>query len=92
MWNVAGREEGTFFFDGVTNLLDQVLVNKHMALQNASIRVLPETVSVESDLSGITDTKSGSPTPIPFGGMGRPVNQDGCSDHFPISIRIVEAD
>jgi hypothetical protein len=91
MWSVAGREEGSFYFDGL-NVLDQVLINKHMALQNAPIRALPETIAVESALPGIADTKSGSPKPIPFGGMGKPVNQDGYSDHFPISIRIVEAD
>ena len=30
--------------------------------------------------------------PIPFGGMGKPVNQIGFSDHFPITIRVTEVD
>lgn len=92
MWGVAGREEGTFYFENQANVLDQVLVNKQMALQTGEIRVVPETVTVESGLPGLADTKSGTPKPIPFGGMGKPVNQDGYSDHFPISVRIVEAD
>ena len=24
--------------------------------------------------------------PIPFGGVGKPVNQNGCSDHFPMTV------
>jgi hypothetical protein len=32
------------------------------------------------------------PKPIPFGGMGKPVNQNGFSDHFPITIRGTEVD
>jgi hypothetical protein len=32
------------------------------------------------------------PAPVAFGGMGKPVNEDGFSDHFPITLRIQEAD
>lgn len=32
------------------------------------------------------------PTPVAFGGMGKPVNQAGFSDHFPIGIQLREAD
>jgi hypothetical protein len=30
--------------------------------------------------------------PIPFGGMGKPVNQNGFSDHFLIALTVTEAD
>jgi hypothetical protein len=30
------------------------------------------------------------PHPIPFGGVGKPVNQAGFSDHFPISVVLEE--
>jgi hypothetical protein len=30
--------------------------------------------------------------PIPFGGMGKPVNKAGFSDHFPITITIAGTD
>jgi hypothetical protein len=29
---------------------------------------------------------------IPFGGMGKPVNQNGFSDHFPITMTVTEVD
>ena len=32
------------------------------------------------------------PKPIPFGGMGKPVNQNGFSDHFPITMTVTEVD
>ena len=32
------------------------------------------------------------PKPIPYGGMGDPVNQNGFSDHFPITMTVTEVD
>jgi hypothetical protein len=32
------------------------------------------------------------PAPVPFGGMGKPVNTDGYSDHFPIAMTVQEND
>jgi hypothetical protein len=30
--------------------------------------------------------------PIPFGGTGKPVNQNGFSNHFPITMTVTEVD
>jgi hypothetical protein len=32
------------------------------------------------------------PKPIPFGGMGKPANQNGFSDHFPITMTVTQVD
>jgi hypothetical protein len=32
------------------------------------------------------------PKPIPFGGMGKPVKQNGFFDHSPITMRVTEVD
>ena len=32
------------------------------------------------------------PRPKPFGGMGKPVDENGYSDHFPIGMQVTEAD
>jgi hypothetical protein len=32
------------------------------------------------------------PRPKPFGGMGKPVDENGYSDHFPIGLHVTEAD
>jgi hypothetical protein len=40
---------------------------------------------------GLFNPNATYPVPIPFGGMGHPVNQHGYSDHFPIGPRVEEA-
>ena len=46
----------------------------------SSLTKLPSTVNVLY------------PKPMPFGGMGKPVNQNGFSDHFPIAMTVTEVD
>ncbi len=90
MWARIGAADGTFYFDNMPNLLDQFLVNKNMAKQNVPIRALPETVEIVR-FPGMAATGT-YPSPVPFGGMGKPVNQNGFSDHFPIGLTIREVD
>jgi predicted extracellular nuclease len=90
MWPTAGQPEGTFYFDNQPNVLDQLLVNEHMAISTAAIRVDPDTVEVLR-FPG-TFTTGPFRRPRPFGGMGKAVDTDGYSDHFPISANITEAD
>jgi hypothetical protein len=71
-------------------VLDQVLVNKNMARQTSPIRADPSTIEIvrfPPMVSGGT-----YPAPIPFGGMGKPVNEAGFSDHFPVALTVHEAD
>lgn len=92
-WEVLAAERGTLYFDGRANVLDQFLVNKNMAPREAPIRVVPDSVAVESGLvPGLAKRSSDALQPVPFGGMGKKVNKDGFSDHFPISLRVVEED
>lgn len=91
MWEIAGREEASLYFDNFGNLLDQFLVNKRMTVQGAPLQAIHNSVKIEDDFPGFAK-KSPYPQPIPFGGMGKKVNKDGFSDHFPISLQIVEAD
>jgi predicted extracellular nuclease len=91
MWDLMGTTEGTFYFDNFSNFLDQFLVNKNMAKQTSPIQALPDTVEIIR-LTGMVDTGT-YPAPVPFGGMGKPVNQNGFSDHFPIGmVQVREAD
>jgi predicted extracellular nuclease len=89
-WTVMGEPEGTFYFDNQPNQLDQFLANKNMATEDAPIAVLPETMEIIR-FDGMFSTGTYR-RPIPYGGMGKPVNENGFSDHFPIGIQIVEAD
>lgn len=97
MWSVMGGRgnqpggpDGSFYFSNQPNMLDQFLVNQHMAANDSPIRVLADTVEILR-FAGMTDPGD-YPKPVPFGGMGHKVNQAGFSDHFPIGVRVVEAD
>ena len=90
MWPLMGQGVGSHYFDNFPNMLDQFLANKNMVKQNADLRVLPETVDI---LRFPEMVHTGDyPRPIRFGGMGKAVNEDGFSDHFPIVVTVVEAD
>jgi hypothetical protein len=77
IWPIASAPDGSFYFDNQPNIFT---VNKNMAIGDAPIRVDPGAVQI-SKLPAMV--KAGVyPKPIPFGGMGDPVNQNGFSDHF----------
>ena len=82
--------DGTFYFNNEPNLLDQFLVNKNMAKQTMPIRAKPETLTILRVPGTFSTGKY--PRPKPFGGMGKPVDEDGFSDHFPIGMQVTEAD
>lgn len=89
MWAMVGERIGSHYYDNFPNVLDQFLANKNMIKRNAPIKVLPETVEI---LRYPEMVASGDyPSPIRFGGMGKPVNQNGFSDHFPIKVIVEEA-
>jgi endonuclease/exonuclease/phosphatase family metal-dependent hydrolase len=90
MWEVLGSGDGSFYFDNFANLLDQFLANKNMAKQTAAIQAVADTVEIIR-FPGMVSAGT-YPAPVPFGGMGKPVNKDGFSDHFPIAMTVREAD
>ena len=90
MWPLMGRGLGSFYFDNFPNMLDQFLVNKRLLVQTSPLRVVEESATIESFPEMIAP--GDYPKPIPFGGMGKPVNQNGFSDHFPISVTVQEDD
>lgn len=90
MWPFLGQALGTHYYNNFPNVLDQFLGNKNLLLENSSIKILQDTAQVIR-FPEMVDTGK-YPKPIPFGGMGKPINQNGFSDHFPISVTVWEAD
>jgi hypothetical protein len=66
------------------------MVNKNMATPDAPIRASAETVEILRFPGTFSTGKY--PKPKPFGGMGKPVDEDGFSDHFPIGMQVTEDD
>ncbi|GAA2072964.1 endonuclease/exonuclease/phosphatase family protein [Aeromicrobium tamlense] len=97
LWNLAwpllggrgGQPDGSFYWQNQPNLLDQVLVNRAMAA-DGPLRVEEESVRILR-FPGTAD-EGQYPRPVPFGGMGHPVDKQGFSDHFPIALRVTEED
>lgn len=90
MWPIAGAPDGSFYFDNQPNMLDQFLINKNMATSDAPIKANPTTAQILKE--SVMVNPGLYPKPIPFGGMGKPVNQEGFSDHFPITMSVTEVD
>lgn len=87
MWPLMGQGLGTLYFDG-PNLLDQFLINKNWLKSASLFKVNLDSANIVK-FAPMVNNKG---QPIPFGGMGKPVNQNGFSDHFPIEIAVTEAD
>ena len=84
-WPVLGVPDGTFYFDGEPNVLDQFLVNKNLILAAAPMK---------ADATSVRVVKPGAPSqhdkvtkPVPFG-LGHKTNPDGWSDHFPVTMTV----
>ncbi len=90
MWPLMGQGIGTLYYDNLPNVFDQFLANKNIIKQNAPIKVLEDSAEIVC-LPEMVD-KGRYPKPVRFGGMGNEVNEDGFSDHFPITVTISEAD
>jgi hypothetical protein len=65
------------------------LVNKNMAAADSALAVAADSVQILRFPGMTTGTYR---RPRHFGGMGKDVDEDGFSDHFPIAVRVNEAD
>jgi hypothetical protein len=92
MWPITGQATETLFFNNAANVLDQFLVNDNMIQPGTPITTDPESVTIEDGPFGISDPTATYPQPIRFDRLGKPVNRDGFSDRYPISIKVEEAD
>ena len=59
-----------------------------MATGDAVIKANPDTAQILKPPAMIDPGHY--PKPIPYGGMRDPVNQNGFSDHFPITMTVTE--
>jgi endonuclease/exonuclease/phosphatase family metal-dependent hydrolase len=85
MWPLlSGNDPGTFIFDSDWNMLDQFLVSREMMFKNSALHAPQDGVSVFRPPQMVGP--SGRPR-----AFGRParrnLDQDGYSDHFPITLR-----
>jgi hypothetical protein len=85
---IVGSPDGSFYFDNQPNMLDQFLVNKNIATGDALIKVNRGTAP---DPRTASHGRSRSlPQANPIRRNGDPANQNGFSDHFPITMTATE--
>jgi hypothetical protein len=90
MWPLMGRGLASHYYSNFPNMLDQFLGNKNLVKQSGEIRALLDSV----DVLRFPEMVSGGdyPAPIRYGGMGKKINPDGFSDHYPIALTVSEKD
>jgi len=81
MWSLMQENVGTLFYNSLPNMLDQFLVNENLLKDSSNIRIELDSIKINN-----------FSYPIRFGGMGKDINKDGYSDHFPISMSLIEKD
>jgi hypothetical protein len=85
-----GRPDGTFYFQNQANLIDQFLANDNLITPGGEIELDASSVIIESSFHGLSDPNDVYPQPKRFGGMGKQVDLNGYSDHYPISVLVNE--
>ena len=88
MWPMMGKGLGSLYYNG-PNMLDNILVNKNLLAPAAPIKVKANSANILR-YAAMTDKSTGAPRL--FGGMGKAVNQNGFSDHFPVEVVLIEDD
>lgn len=91
-WASMGRGEGTHYYDNVAGTLDQVLVSRGLVTGRGGFRLAAppaEAVRVEV-FDGMARTGD-YPGPRRFGRPASAFDPTGYSDHFPVSVDLVDA-
>ncbi len=94
MWPIDGEGQGTFYFENFPHVLDQFMLSKGLLLSDTPIRPgsYPNGNMAKIELFDEMISGGDYKDPIRF---GRPASSDyhpetGYSDHYPISMALVE--
>jgi predicted extracellular nuclease len=86
MWEGIGSRTGTFYYSDAFNVLDQFMVSRGMLIDNAKLKVQQGSIRIE-----VFPEMSKNGIPRKFGRPAEALDQDGYSDHFPISLVLVDS-
>lgn len=88
MWPFLAQGIASFYYDNVPNLLDQFMVSRGLLRRDRRFEVVPDSIKIEM----FPEMVSGGayPNPIRFGRPSSSLNNNGFSDHYPISMVLTE--
>jgi hypothetical protein len=83
---------GTLYRSGNGNLFDQILVSRALLTHQSRLSVQEHSARIEAFPEMVHDSKNEGPIrfDLPKGDAAMNVNQNGFSDHFPVSVLIDE--
>lgn len=87
MTNLAARGHGTYYYRKKPMMLDQFLTSRGFLIKNPTLSIKLHSVRIEN----LQEIKNKNGSPKRFGRPGnKTLNQNGYSDHFPISLVIID--
>jgi predicted extracellular nuclease len=86
MWEAIGSRAGTFYYSDSFNVLDQFMVSRGMLIDNAKLKVQEGSIRIE-----VFPEMSKNGIPRKFSRPAEALDQEGYSDHFPISLVLVDS-
>lgn len=89
MWPLMGRGLGTYYYSNVAMMIDQFLVSGGMLKAKSKIKAAEDS-PVIVQLPEMT-AAGRYPVPVRFGRPTSGLNQSGYSDHFPITLNLLES-
>jgi predicted extracellular nuclease len=87
MWELFGKEVGTYVYGSEILLIDQFLATKGLIQRDAKLKVKEGSCKIEVFASMV---KGKYNTPVKFSSRKNAYNEKGVSDHLPISVIIEE--
>jgi endonuclease/exonuclease/phosphatase family metal-dependent hydrolase len=89
MWPLMGRGLGTYYYSNVALMIDQFLVSGGMLKAKSKLKAAEDS-PVIVQLPEMT-AAGRYPAPVRFGRPASGLNQAGYSDHFPITLNLLES-
>jgi len=93
MWPFLGKGLGTHYFSNFPNILDQCMVSKGILTGKSGFQIRKDSSSMPSVRIEMFDemvSKGEYPVPLRFGRPSAQMNENGYSDHYPISFVLEE--
>jgi hypothetical protein len=89
MWPLMGEGIGTFYWNNFPHMFDQFLVSKGFLKEDSPLKILTGSATIER-YDELKTPDSDYEVPRPFGRPSKTLDEEGYSDHFPISLKMVE--
>ncbi|HEU0221424.1 MAG TPA: endonuclease, partial [Paracoccaceae bacterium] len=85
--------DGTLYYNGDGNVFDQILASRPLLDGAGPFRLQEETARIDAFAEMVSHRVGEGPIRygLPAGNPNANVNQNGYSDHFPVSVLVSEA-